>query len=104
MHEGPHSRAATAMAGMAQRLLGGLVALDRRYTAHCASLQRGVGNGGGRCESIQCTLSFFTNKRHTVQSRKHRCLQGIDAHSPRPRVCEVRVPKTEATTKGERAM
>ena len=21
--------------------------------------------------SIQCTLSFFTNKRHTVQNRKH---------------------------------
>ena len=44
------------------------------------------------------------NTLHTFQRRKHRCLQGIDAHSPRPRVCEVRVPETEATTKGEHAM
>ena len=44
------------------------------------------------------------NTRHTVQRRKHRCLQGIDAPSPRPRVCEVRVPETGATTKGEHAM
>ena len=57
---------------------------------------------GGTC--IQCTLLFSTNRLHTFQRRKHRCLQGIDAHSPRPRVCEVRVPETEATTKGEHAM